>query len=301
MQRLLPILALGLIAAAAQSLPAQQIAFTMDDLPSHSALPPGTTRLEIATQILDALHNAGLPPTYGFINAVADEREPGSEAVLDLWRKRGNPLGNHTWSHINLDQHTPEEFEAEIAKNEPVLEAKMGSKDWRWLRYPFLAEGDTPEKKTAVRQYLAQHHYRIAAVTMSFGDYMWNEPYARCVARGDAEAIASLEASYLHAAREEAEWQLAASQQVLGRKLPFVLLMHIGAFDARMLPRLLAQYKDLGFSFITLEKAEQDPFYASYIHPTKPAGPSNLSAAAAGQGLTLPPAPHVQPLADLCR
>jgi hypothetical protein len=55
---------------------AQQIAFTWDDLPAHSALPQGETRLEIGRKLIDAMKQAHLPPVYGFVNGVAIEREP---------------------------------------------------------------------------------------------------------------------------------------------------------------------------------------------------------------------------------
>lgn len=45
----------------------------------------------------------------------------------------------------------------------------------RWLRFPFLAEGDTAEKREAARKFLAQHRYEIAGVKMSFADYLFNE------------------------------------------------------------------------------------------------------------------------------
>ncbi len=87
------------------------------------------------------------------------------------------------WSHMNLNDHTAEEFEADILRNQATLTAQMGTKDWRWLRFPYLAEGDTPQKQAAVRAFLLQQHYRIAGVTMSFGDYAWNDPYAPLQAR----------------------------------------------------------------------------------------------------------------------
>jgi hypothetical protein len=37
--------------------------------------------------------------------------------------------------------------------------------------------------------------------------------------------------------------------------------MHIGAFDARMLPELLALYRAKGSTFISLAEAEKDPAY----------------------------------------
>jgi lysophospholipase L1-like esterase len=84
--------------------PAPKVAFTFDDLPAHGPLPPGGSRREVITKIIAALSESHLPPTYGFINAVHLEGQPEHAAVLDAWRAAGNLLGNHTWSHINLDE-----------------------------------------------------------------------------------------------------------------------------------------------------------------------------------------------------
>ena len=143
------------------------------------------------------------------------------------------------------------------------MEQYSADSDWHWLRFPFLAEGDTPQKRADVRKYLAAHGYKIASVTMSFGDYMWNEPYARCIAKNDTAAIAQLESSYLEAASTDADFRRAMSKALYGHDIPYVLLMHVGAFDARMLPRLLKLYRDKGFTFISIQDAENDPFYAS--------------------------------------
>ena len=140
---------------------------------------------------------------YGFVNGVRVEEHAGDDEVLELWRKAGYPLGNHTWSHMNLNEHTAAEWEADAVRNEPLLEKHMAGKDWYWLRYPYLAEGNTPEKTAEVRTFLAGRGYRIAGVTMSFADYLFNEPYARCMAKKDSAAVSQLEAGYLKAAKEE--------------------------------------------------------------------------------------------------
>ena len=44
-----------LFAASLISAQAQQIAFTWDDLPAHSTLPPGETRVEIGRKIIVAM------------------------------------------------------------------------------------------------------------------------------------------------------------------------------------------------------------------------------------------------------
>lgn len=280
----------------------QQIAFTWDDLPAHSALPAGETRVDIGRKLIQAMKDAHLPPVYGFVNGVALEREPASAPMLKEWRDAGFELGNHTWSHINLNTNTAAAWEEDLLKDEPVLKEYAAGGDWHWLRYPFLSEGDTPEKRAEIRKFLAGHGYRIAAVTMSFGDYMWNEPYARCVAKNDTEAIAQLESSYLEAASTDADFRRAMARALYGRDIPYVLLMHVGAFDARMLPRLLELYREKGFGFITLEQAEKDPFYRSSIDPALPQEPDLLETAMQARGLALParPKPSLDPN-SVCR
>ena len=135
-------------------------------------------------------HDAHVPPTYGFVNAATLETNPQELAVLQAWRAAGNPLGNHTWSHMNLNQILSKTSRPTSPRDEPLLAQLMRRKDWHWFRFPYLAEGDTPAKHDGVRAFLAQRGYKIAAVTMSFSDYLWNEPYARCMAKSDTAAVA---------------------------------------------------------------------------------------------------------------
>lgn len=291
-----------LLAASVQSARAQQIAFTWDDLPAHGPLPPGETRVDIGRKIIKAMKDAHMPPVYGFVNGVAIEREPASAPMLKEWRDAGLFLGNHTWSHMNLNTQPLADWEADLTQNEPVLEKYAKGTDWHWLRYPFLAEGNTPEKRDATRKFLADHGYRIAGVTMSFGDYMWNEPYARCVAKNDAAAIAKLEKSYLDAAAADADFRRAMANELFGHDIPYVLLMHVGAMDARMLPRLIKLYQSKGFTFITLQQAESDPFYKQDIDLSLPAGPDSLEGLMYERKMPLPK--HEMPKVDfnaMCR
>jgi peptidoglycan-N-acetylglucosamine deacetylase len=263
-------LSMMLLAVAAAYAQSPQIAFTWDDLPAHSALPANTTRVEIGRKLTAAMKAAHLPPVYGFVNGVQLTNEPLSEPMLREWREAGMLLGNHTWSHMDLNKRSVEDWEADALKNEPVLEKYAAGSDWHWLRYPFLSEGDTPEKRAAVRKFLAEHGYKIAAVTMSFDDWAYNEPYARCVAKKEDVGIAQLKAEYLKMADEEIDHARGAAKAVYGRDIPYVLLMHVGALDAEMLPQLLDLYKARGFQFVTLEEAEKDAVYASDLNPALP-------------------------------
>jgi peptidoglycan/xylan/chitin deacetylase (PgdA/CDA1 family) len=281
----------GTIAVSPQ---AQQIAFTWDDLPAHSALPPGETRVKIGRKIIAAMKDAKLPPAYGFVNGIRTEDEPLSTPMLKQWRDAGLPLGNHTWSHMNLNQRSLADWESDVLKNEPLLQSYMGNRDWHWLRFPYLAEGDTAEKRDGARRFLAEHGYKIAAVTMSFADYMYNEPYARCVAKKDAAGIAQLETEYLRAANAYLTYTRSMAKALYGRDIPYVLLMHVGALDARLLPRLLQLYRERRATFVSLEQAEKDPFYRNDLDLSAPAIPDTLEQSLQARGLPLPPRPHAQ-------
>ena len=279
-----------------------KIAFTFDDLPAHSALPPNTTRAEIAQKIVTALRNEHMPPVYGMVNGALIEKKPEDAVVLQIWHDAGNPLGNHTWSHPHLSQDSPEAFELEISRNEAAISSVMTKGDWHWFRYPFLDEGETPEKRAEVRKYLADHGYKVAAVTMSFGDYMWNEPYARCVARNDQDGIATLKSSYLAAADESITRYREMSQKLYGRDIPYVLLMHIGSLDAEMLPQLLQLYRKRGFKFMSLREAESDEVYRADIHPDQPLRAGSLEGAMKEKGLPSPKRTvALPPFESMCR
>jgi len=240
-----------------------QVALTFDDLPVHGPLPPGMTRTGIANSILHSLEAAHAPATYGFVNAKGLQDEPSSAPVLQLWRDAGHPLGNHTFSHMDLDQNSLESWEEDFLANEPTLQKYMGTHNWHWLRFPYLHEGPTAEKHRAVAEFLSTRGYKVAQVTISFGDYAYNEPYARCLAKNDQQGIAKLEQGYLDGAAKSLDQSQAAARLLYGRDIKHVMLLHIGAFQSVLLPRLLELLQQRGFQLVTLSEAQSDPAYSA--------------------------------------
>jgi len=247
--------------------PAQKLAITFDDLPRNGELPPGVTQTETAKATLAILKKKHVPPVYGFINAQKLEGSADGAEALKLWAAKER-VGNHTYSHMDLEKNTAEAFESNIAQNEPALELlspKLLSQkdDWHWFRYPYLHEGDTVEKRRAVRAYLKSHGYRIAQVTIDWEDYLWNFAYARCAAKNDQKAIAWLHSSYLETASEFIDLSREHAKLIYGRDINYVLLLHLGAYSSTILPDALDLLKKKGFQLVTLEEAEKDAAYES--------------------------------------
>jgi peptidoglycan/xylan/chitin deacetylase (PgdA/CDA1 family) len=312
--RLLAFVALifgGITGLAAQQAPTQpvpakqaplQLAITFDDLPAHGPLPPGEYRPEPVRSIIKTLKAEHMPPVYGFVNGFRTAEYPYQAELLREWLASGNELGSHTWSHPQLDTMSAKKYIANIAENEPILEKVDPLGDWHWFRFPYLEEGNTLEKRDAVRGYLLAHGYRIAEVNLDFGDYMWNDAYARCAVKHDEVAISSLHDSYLATADEYITYSRTLSQRLYGRDIPYVLLLHVGAFDARMLPELIGLFRERGFAFVTLPQAEADPAYSVDPKIAYPGGGLLMELVAAKRNVNLPNAtePEAQ-LEKMCR
>jgi peptidoglycan/xylan/chitin deacetylase (PgdA/CDA1 family) len=239
---------------------AQKVAITFDDLPLNGELPPGVTRAETTNNVLAILKKRHVPLVYGFINAKRLEGSADGAEALKLWAA-AEPVGNHTYSHMDLEQNTAEAFEREIEEDEPVLELLEAKNNWHWLRYPYLHEGDTVEKRRAIRAYLKARGYKIAQVTLDWEDYLWNFAYARCAAKNDTKSIEWLRSSYLNTASEFLDLGREQAKLIYGHDINYVLLMHLGAFSSTILPEALDLLKKKGFKLVTLEEAESDAAY----------------------------------------
>jgi hypothetical protein len=152
-------------------------------------------------------------------------------------------------------------------------------------------------------RFLKERGYRVAQVTISFDDYAYNDPYARCLASNDLAAIDWMKESYLR----RAETSVAAGQEsarlAYGRNIAHVMLLHLGGFDAVMLPRLLELLEKPGVELVTLQEAQSDPAYAIDPDLASPSGATLLGRMMAAKGIPVPTTGDdaLARLAGLCR
>jgi hypothetical protein len=164
----------------------------------------------------------------------------------------------------------------------------MDGDGWRVLRYPYLHEGETVEKRRQVAAFLKARGYAVAQVTMNFDDWAFSDPYARCRAKGDEAAVGWMNAQYLRRARESLARDANRARAALGRDIPHVLLLHAGAVTADRLPDLLALLGEQGFDLVTLEDAQRDAAYAVVPDRAFPSGATWLDQLEAMKGLSSP-------------
>jgi peptidoglycan/xylan/chitin deacetylase (PgdA/CDA1 family) len=246
------------------------VALTFDDLPVAAtrdlagAQKDPAEAQSVNRALLDALkkHHA---PAIGFVNGKRAE-ELGSDngkQILEQWVREGFDLGNHTFSHADLNNITLEQFKQEVVTGEdsfrPML-AEAG-KTPRYLRFPYNHTGDTKEKHDSVAVFLKQRGYQVAACTIDNEDYLFNAAYIQMLAKKEDAQAAKLRAAYLAYTAVEIEYYASLHERVFGREIPQVMILHANRLNADVIEKILGIFEEKQYRFTSLEAAQSDPAY----------------------------------------
>jgi peptidoglycan/xylan/chitin deacetylase (PgdA/CDA1 family) len=249
-----------LAAAACGAFGQRQVAITIDDLPLGGAPPhncEATALAKLTSQLLAPLQ-AAHAPVMGFV--IGQNCPESFAASLRLWTEAGYELGNHTYSHHDLNETPLNEFEADTVKGEKTLMAATGQKP-RYFRHPFLHTGGTAEKRAAFEKFLTGRGYTIAPVTLDNSDWMFAAVYGGAQVRGDAALAKKVKDAYVPYMESIFEFFEKRSMEVVGREFPQVLLIHVSQLNAEGMPELLTMMKRRGYRFVSLEAALKDDAY----------------------------------------
>lgn len=284
-------------AASAAPLPDRTVAVTFDDLPFAAVPTEDDSYLEtMTTRLLHSLQ-AEHVPVVGFVNESKLTRDGAPDAfrigLLRAWLRAGFELGNHTFSHLSLNQVPLDVFEADLLRGEAVTRPLMQreGKTLRWFRHPFLHQGTTPEVRAAFREFLTAHGYVVAPVTVNSPEWVFAAAYARAQAQGDEDAARRIGAAYvpyMQTVFAQAE-QLALD--LFGRPAAHVLVLHANSLNADHFDALADMLRQRGYRFVALDDALGDPAYTSPLGTNGAQGESWLEGWARQAGLrpSLPP------------
>ncbi|NNF57999.1 MAG: polysaccharide deacetylase family protein [Rhodothermaceae bacterium] len=270
-------------------LPTRTVAVTFDDLPASGGpggLPCDRDRVLDLTDRLLAHLAAQEVPAIGFVNEGRD-CEDVVTAVLTRWLDAGHDLGNHTATHIDINNVPIAAYLDNIAQGEIITRRLLGARGraLRYFRHPYLHAGDTAEKKEAVEAFLAERGVRIAPVTLDNSEWIFAHAYSIALTRGDMDAAARIRATYLDWFETVFTHFEAWSLDVLGYEPPQVLLLHANLLNADAFGGLAERMKSRGYRFVTLDEAMADPAYDQPDPYIGEWGISWLHRWARGQGL----------------
>ena len=257
-----------------------EISITMDDFNWDRSVKLDPDQRNRA--MLDALRSHGNLKIAFFIKGQNADSEKGKSLLSD-WDRAGHVIGNHSYSHkyYHSQKIDAPAFMADILKCEEVL--KNFPRYEKVFRFPYLKEGDTPEKRDALRVLLKQHGYRNGHVTIDASDWAVDD---RLVARLKKDPNADVKPYrdfYLEHMWARASYYDNLSQKVLGRSVKHTILVHYNLLNALFLGDLLDMFKSKDWKLIDAAKAFKDPVFASSPNIV-PAGESLIWALAKETG-----------------
>jgi peptidoglycan/xylan/chitin deacetylase (PgdA/CDA1 family) len=265
--------------------PASQrtLAVTVDDLPGAE---PGTDHaigdlkeLQKINRAIPAILKAHHVPAIGFVNEwklqIAGERDARA-ALLEDWLDAGLTLGNHTFTHPDFQKTPLPQFEDETIRGEVVTRTLLAARGQpeKYFRHPFLNTGPTPEAKAAFEAFLKVRDYQIAPVTLDWADWMFNDVLGRAIEKKDKKLAAKTKKEYFAYVDTVLGYFEGMSQDLFGRQIPQVLLLHDSELNVETLDALLAKIEQRGYRFVSLEEALADPAYST---PDQYIGPEGIS------------------------
>ena len=243
----------------------REVAVTFDDLPSANTNDDLKRMSEVTKELLKKIRSNNVP-AIGFVNE--GKLHGGGElnartALLRMWLDAGLELGNHTFSHINMDNVPLGAYEKDVIRGETVTRRLLAEKGMklRYFRHPQLHTGPTVEYKKGLEQFLAARGYTIAPVTIDNNDFMFGALYGDAKARGDKETMKQLADAYVAYMETVFDFFERLSVDSLGYEVKQTLLLHASDLNADHFDDLVLMMKRRGYAFISLEEALKDKAY----------------------------------------
>ena len=276
--------------AAGQALAAgkigKEICITFDELPAAQSFDE-VDRTAVTYLILETLKKHEVKAA-GFV--VGNQIEDSFD-ILGQWLNQGHRIGNMTYSNQDLHQLGIEQFIADIKAGDDALKTMLdgfGQKQ-RYFRYPYMHYGNTTEAKTQVSLYLDEHNYRVAHATVLTEDYLYNLTLEKMGLVPDSAEYDNLLNEYINHVLDEIERMERVSKQVLKRRCRHILRLKANRLNAVFLDEMLSAIKDMGYKFVSLDKALSDELYSapeayfgargvSYIEMIQQSDPDHLPA-----------------------
>ncbi len=237
---------------------AQTVAITLDDGPDIGSTPRMTAQ-ERNQALLAALARHRVQAAL-FVTSGFGANTPEGFRLLEAWSKAGHAIGNHTVTHPDLHKVDMAAYQKEVLDCDRLIGTLPGYR--KWLRFTYLREGNTPEKRDGMRNFLREQGYRNAYVSLDTSDWRLNEELVKLLNANPDADVAPIRAAYLAHVRQRAEAYRALSRQLQGRDIAQVLLLHHNLINALWLGDVIAQFKEMGWTIVSPQQAFEDPVYA---------------------------------------
>jgi len=191
---------------------------------------------------------------------VADERDV---ALLEMWLDAGHELGNHSFSHLDYTRTDPAEFIADVERGREEVARLLAQhgRQVRWFRFPMLHEGETPEKLSAMRDYLKSSGQSNLPVTIDNADASFERPWVEARVAGDEAAQVAIGEEYQASLRLAVRHHERTSDRLFEGDTPQILLLHANEIGTAEWDPLFTWLAATGHRFASVDSVLAHPAF----------------------------------------
>jgi peptidoglycan/xylan/chitin deacetylase (PgdA/CDA1 family) len=268
----------------------KQVCFSIDDLPVVNYGMNDTNFQREITEKLIASFKRNHIPAVGFVIAkkLSDDAQNNlfQISLLERWIDEGFDIGNHTFSHPDYNSVSLKEYTDDLLKGEVIIKGLLArkGKNLLYFRHPFLHVGNTKPKADSLSDFLTQHGYSTAPVTIDTDDYLFALAYKRAHEKNDTVLFQRIGHDYLVYMEKKLLYFEQQAQALFGQNIRQILLVHASWMNAEYMDSLALLYISHGYTFISLEKALEDPAFQKPVTVFGTRGISWLDRWALSQG-----------------
>jgi peptidoglycan/xylan/chitin deacetylase (PgdA/CDA1 family) len=275
--------------------PDLQVAVTFDDVPGVAWA--NCTHNNIGTlnrKLLLAIERNRMPAAALVVTGPARCGSGRLAEIVGDWVNAGHEIGSHTHTHRDPNVIPTAAYLHDVDSAHDRLTAilRKHNQQLRYFRHPFLRAGDTPEEKNAIDAHLRSKGYEIAVVTVDNQEWVFAEAYARAKRARDTALVARIKPAYLAHIDSSFAYYEHLSQQLFGRQIPQILLLHANELNADFLDDVARVIRARGYRFVPMSVALRDRAYRTPANYVGRAGMSWLQRWAIDRKVRFRPEPR---------
>lgn len=192
--------------------------------------------------------------------------------IIVRWLEDKQIIGFHTYSGQDIFGMPMEAFVADIIKGKESVEDLVTTyrQTGRYFRFPFLHYAQDARARTAIVDRLIDQGIRIAHVSVTVEDFVFNLSLEKVLKRGDSLGLGRLRQEYLEHFRERLAYAERLAAEVAGRPIRHILQLRCNRINSMFLFDILGELSENGYGFISLRDALRDKIYRkeeSYFGP----------------------------------
>lgn len=203
--------------------------------------------------------------------------------LLSKWNNAGHMICNHSYSHsyYHSKKQSLENYENDFLKCDSIINIYSGFT--KLFRFPFLKEGDTPEKRDGFRKFMSELEYNSGYATIDASDWYIDGRIVDTLKTKPDFDLTPFKEYYIAHIYRSAMFYDSLGLRITGRHIKHTLLLHHNLINAMFLGELINFFKAKGWNIINASDAFKDEVFKRQPY-ILPAGESIIWAIAKETG-----------------